>query len=194
MKTKKCFKCGNVKPLNDFYKHSQMKDGHVNKCKACNKKDIKLSARNIINKCEVCGKEFGTCISEMNRGGGKFCSRECWYEWNKDDNTYNWKSDNASYSAKHKWISRVCGKPNYCEHCKSTTKNMYHWANVSGKYKREKSDWIRLCASCHKKYDHDNIKPFTIKCVVCGKKVETISKKRKYCSKKCSNKHRNNKK
>jgi len=39
--TKKCFKCNNVKPLLDFYKHPQMPDGHVGKCKECNKKDVK---------------------------------------------------------------------------------------------------------------------------------------------------------
>lgn len=38
---KKCFKCKKVKPLDQFYKHAQMADGHVNKCIDCNKKDVK---------------------------------------------------------------------------------------------------------------------------------------------------------
>ena len=38
--SKKCFKCQAVKLLTDFYKHPNMLDGHVNKCKECNKKDV----------------------------------------------------------------------------------------------------------------------------------------------------------
>jgi hypothetical protein len=68
---------------------------------------------------------------------------------------HNWKGDDVGYCGLHNWVYNKLGRPNECEFCKKIVKNpkAIHWANKSGNYKREVTDWIRLCVSCHKKYD-----------------------------------------
>jgi hypothetical protein len=40
--SKICFKCNVEKDIGSFYKHSRMKDGHLNKCIDCTKADVRL--------------------------------------------------------------------------------------------------------------------------------------------------------
>ncbi len=65
-----------------------------------------------------------------------------------------WEGDSVGYRALHYWIERNLGKPTLCEHC-GLVKGRMHWANKSHKYKRDVTDWIRLCPKCHKKYDKE---------------------------------------
>jgi hypothetical protein len=63
------------------------------------------------------------------------------------------KKQKSTYAAVHMWMRYHHGKPQKCENCETTEKRMYHWANVSGTYKREREDWLRLCVPCHKSND-----------------------------------------
>lgn len=60
-----------------------------------------------------------------------------------------WKGLNASYTAKHKWILKHFGKANHCSLNPLHKAKRFEWANISGKYLREISDYIPVCPSCH---------------------------------------------
>lgn len=42
---KRCFKCGQLKAIDMFYRHKAMKDGHLNKCIECAKSDVRAHRR-----------------------------------------------------------------------------------------------------------------------------------------------------
>jgi hypothetical protein len=110
--------------------------------------------------CLECGKNFLAIAHEIKRGGGKVCSRVCYYAYQKrtrpkEDKSWNWKGSKVGKAALHNWVERQLGKPQKCDHCGTTDiLKKYEWANKSQKYKRELSDWMRLCTKCHWKYDH----------------------------------------
>jgi hypothetical protein len=56
---KKCFKCGVVKPLSEYYKHSQMKDGYLNKCVTCSKKDAAAHRENNLDRIRAYDRARG---------------------------------------------------------------------------------------------------------------------------------------
>ena len=58
-----------------------------------------------------------------------------------------WKGDNVGYGSLHEWIKNRKPKPKFCEICK--IKPPIDLANISGKYKRDLSDWEWLCRKCH---------------------------------------------
>lgn len=45
-----CFKCKRLLDMGSFYKHKKMKDGHLNKCKECARRDVLLHREENIEK------------------------------------------------------------------------------------------------------------------------------------------------
>jgi len=73
----------------------------------------------------------------------------------REDKNPHWKGDRVGYVGLHMWVYKKLGKPDTCEFCEKTglSGKQINWANRSGDYKRDLTDWLRLCASCHAKYD-----------------------------------------
>lgn len=70
-----------------------------------------------------------------------------------DEKNWCWKGENASYSAIHHWVRRKLGSASKCEDCGVEGRQRYHWANISGEYRRDLNDFKQLCVPCHKRFD-----------------------------------------
>jgi hypothetical protein len=125
---KKCYKCKIEKDELEFRKRKISKDGLNGICKKCHKIKERKSRR---LKWKFPDKLY---IGE---------------------NHFHWKGMSAGYRTKHLWIIRHYGKADHCENpdCKHKSNN-FDWANISGKYLRERSDYKQMCRSCHIKMDY----------------------------------------
>jgi len=105
------------------------------------------------------------------------------------------KLEPLNYSSTHKWVYKKLGKANSrkCSSCKKRHKRM-EWANLSGSYKREISDWIVLCNPCHQKLDNsgfyvlrkEKLEKLCVRCKKLFKIFPYREKTAKFCSKRCS--------
>ena len=70
----------------------------------------------------------------------------------------HWKGDEVGYYGLHDWVTRHQGQPVGCEECGTDDPvKRYEWANISGEYRRDRSDFRRLCKKCHNDLDGVNL-------------------------------------
>ena len=119
-----------------------------------------------IGECLKCKVKF-RAIKDWKKRKQKYCSSICYQKaWGtvvrpkmrnnpglKNDKNPAWKGDRAGYHAIHKWIIRKLGTPQKCENCGDDSNRKYEWANKDHKYRRNLSDWMRLCTPCHRAHD-----------------------------------------
>lgn len=98
------------------------------------------------------------CNKQIYRGQ-KRCAT-CYHKTHSGKNSPVYK-EKLEYKYLHDLRIKQVGNPTKCEHCGTLGKKAgrnwnIQWANKTGKYLREHSDWIGLCSKCHRIYDLQN--------------------------------------
>lgn len=163
METKICKKCGKLLPIDEFYLHKEMSDGHLNFCKNCvktrvakhrekNIEKIREYDRNRPNKKERSAKAHLNILLDENRHK-KYLEQQ--RKWGKE-NRYK---RNAHTKLKRAIEKGIITRPQYCQICgKTNCKIQGHHYDYN-----KPLDVIWVCTECHgnlhKKYNKMQI-PF----------------------------------
>lgn len=117
---KTCFKCGVCQPRANFYKHSQMADGLLGKCKACTRADVATHRGENIEK-----------IREYDRNRGKTekrkeASKKALQKWRESDQRitqcHNAVARAIQSGALQRQPCAVCGSDDAVAHHESYSK------------------------------------------------------------------------
>lgn len=151
METKICKKCGKEKPINDFYKHKEMSDGHLNFCKECVKareakyrlshiEHIREYDRNRPNAKER-GQKQRIKVKQNSTKYKRYCElKNIWAKLNKFKR-------NAHSKVLRAIKSGILIRPTYCQICgKDNCKIEGHHYDYS-----KPLDIIWVCTECHGK-------------------------------------------
>jgi hypothetical protein len=145
---KKCFKCDAIKPLDEFYKHSQMKDGRLNKCKECTKKDSSKHRADNLEYCRAYDRKRANLPHRLD------LKKKVTQTWLKDGRhtavTSKYRQNHPEKYKAHLMVKSAINKGTIkrgtmCGHCgMKTEKIQAHHPDYS---KPLEVEW--LCVRCH---------------------------------------------
>lgn len=127
---KTCFKCGETKSLEGFYRHSMMGDGRLGKCKECTKKDVRDNRLTKIDQYRAYDRDRG-----VRTNPDTVKKRKAERPWLDKART---AVGNAVRDGKLK-------KPSSCEKCGSTSRLHGHHEDYD-----KPLEVMWLCVVCHK--------------------------------------------
>lgn len=138
---KECFKCKTVKPLTEFYKHPAMADGHLNKCKECNKNDSTKHRNQNLEKVRAYDRERGKIPERIK------ANTEIMRAWREEDHRRQYAHGKVSRAIKSGKLVRSpcirCGEPKSLAHHEDYDKPL---------------DVMWLCQPCHKQRHKELLK------------------------------------
>lgn len=135
MSTQSCICCSAEKPLEDFYKHPQMANGRLGRCKECHKREIKRNRDENVDR-----------VRAYDRFRAKTPERKAAYA---AKNKRKRKEMGPEYDAAHNAVTRaiksgVLIRPDHCSVCLVHGAPQAHHDDHS-----RKLDVMWLCPICH---------------------------------------------
>lgn len=134
---KQCFKCKETKPIDAFYKHPQMADGHLGKCKECAKTDVRAHYERIGGNAAYERKRFQRPERKVAVARYMRAMRE--------RDPIKFKARNAVSNAVRD--GKLIRQP--CQKCASTVRVQAHHHDYN---KPLDVEW--LCFKCHREHAH----------------------------------------
>ena len=132
--SKRCFKCGKVKPVGEFYRHRMMADGYLGKCKECTKSDVSRHRTANVDRIRAYDRERAKNPDRM-KAAAEISKR--------------WRQQDSRIAAAHNAVTRAVSKgdlvrPSGCSRCGSSPVYGHH------EDYNKKLDVTWLCQPCHK--------------------------------------------
>lgn len=119
---KTCFKCGQKRPLTEFYAHPAMADGHLGKCKSCTKADVKLNYK--VNRCHYVDYEKKRWPAKKAKDSARK-QTAAYKEYKK-----KWRRENAEKQLAHNLVAKALRTGELvrqpCEVCNSFAVEGHH--------------------------------------------------------------------
>jgi hypothetical protein len=133
---KACFKCGETKPLEQFYRHKMMADGHLNKCRDCTCKDVRHHRLDNPEKVRAYDRERAKQPHRIEK-------RMKLYYRDREEHPDRLKARNTLSNAVRD--GRVAKRP--CAFCATTEKLEAHHHDYA-----KPLDVTWLCKPCHRRF------------------------------------------
>lgn len=135
--TKVCFRCGEDLPIDQFYVHPKMADGHLNKCIDCTKADATRHRNENLDAIREYDRERAKSDASKSR-------RRQYQTQSRIEHPERWHARAAAAYAKKKGII----KPTPCHFCGATDDLEMHHPDYN---KPLRVYW--LCRVCHRRLD-----------------------------------------
>jgi len=133
IRSKECFKCKTVKPLDMFYRHNRMADGYLNKCKECAGSDAVKHRSQNIERIRAYDRERGKNADRIKAAA---------------EQTRAWRSEDDRRQKAHGAVSRAIKSGGLirlpCIRC-GDEKSVAHHEDYD-----KPLDVMWLCQQCHK--------------------------------------------